>query len=68
MKNLIIGALAFAAGIYAEKEFNISGRIRETLAGPLSEPMGVPSTSESSEETESAESTMSEEETHSDEE
>ncbi len=31
MKKLLIGVLAVAAGIYAEKKYNVSGRMAEQI-------------------------------------
>lgn len=31
MKNLFIGALAVAAGVYVEKKYNVSDKIAETV-------------------------------------
>lgn len=31
MRNLLIGALAVAAGIYVEKKYNVSGKIAEQV-------------------------------------
>jgi len=31
MKDLLIGALAVAAGIYAEKKYNVSGKVAEQV-------------------------------------